>query len=141
MIRRIAAVIIGVITGGISLWLVENWLSHLLIDRLDSRFPQDPALVADYVAALPMAAKWMVVLAVLVGGFVASFVALKISKGDAAPARDAGFIMLLLTVVNLFAITHPTWMSISMPLATILGSLIALRFATHQKNVQPESMQ
>ena len=127
MVRRIFSVVIGVLTGSAALWLVENWLSHILIARPDSQFPQDPELVAEYIAALPVGALWMVVLAMFVGGFVASFIAQKVYGGASTAARDAGFLMLLITFLNLFVIPHPTWMMVAMPLATILGSLLAMR--------------
>ena len=126
MLKRIISVVVGVIAGGSAVWFVENYLSHALIARPDSQFPQDPELVAEYITSLPTAALWMVVLAMFVGGFVASLVARLIAKGQNAAARDAGFIMLILTVLNLLTITHPTWMTIIMPLATIIGSFIAL---------------
>lgn len=126
MIRRVLLVVIGVLAGGTAVWLVENWLSHKLIDHPDSQFPQDPEMLGDYIASLPSAALWMIVLAMFAGGFVASYIARLVAKGDIAAARDAGFVMLILTIMNLFGIPHPTWMMIAMPLATILGSLLAI---------------
>lgn len=127
MIKRIFAVVLGVLAGGTSVWFVENWLSHVLIERPDSRFPQDPELVGEYIAALPIGALWMVVLAMLIGGFVASLVARGVVNGSTAPGRDAGLVMLLFAVINLIMIPHPTWLTILMPMATIIGSLIAIR--------------
>lgn len=127
MLKRILAVVVGVLVGGTAVWFVENWLSHVLIERADSRFPQDPELVGEYIAALPTGALWMVVLAMLIGGFVASLVARIVANGSAVSGRDAGLVMLLFTVINLIMIPHPTWMVVLMPLATIIGSLIAIR--------------
>ncbi len=135
MLKRIISVVIGVIAGGVAVWFVENWLSHALIDRPDARFPQDPELVGEYIASLPIGALWMVVLAMLVGGFVASMVARVVSKGQNAPARDAGFIMLIVTLMNLVTIPHPTWMIFAMPLATVVGSFIALRLPIKSKGI------
>ena len=105
--------------------LIENWLSPLLIARADSRFPQDEELVGAYILELPMTAKLMIVLAMFVGGMVSVFVARLITREVKYPAIAVAAIMLLFTISNLVSIPHPTWMSIAMPLAIVLGSILA----------------
>lgn len=103
--------------------IIEVWLIHLIFEMPDSMIPNDPDSVAEHLGLIPLGAKGMVVLSQFAGAFVASLVAGRISLGIRKAALTAGGIMVLFTVMNLISISHPAWMSVTMPIAAVLGVL------------------
>jgi hypothetical protein len=121
MIRSVLSILAGVIAGAIAVAIIEVWLIYQLFDMPESMIPNDPESVAAHLEMIPTGAKWLVVISQFVGAYVASRVAGLISKGIRMAALTAGMIILVFTIMNLFSIAHPAWMTIAMPLAAIAG--------------------
>ncbi|NNC83430.1 MAG: hypothetical protein HKN79_07625 [Flavobacteriales bacterium] len=127
MLRILLSILAGVFAGGIAVAILEVWLMDLLFDMPDSMIPDDPESVAAHIEIIPTGAKWLVVLAQGVGAFVATWVAARVSQDNRKAAMTAGIIICVFTVMNLFMIPHPAWMSVAMPLVAILGLVFGLR--------------
>lgn len=115
-------IIIGVIVGfalGLGVVIGGDALNHAL-------FPP-PSLDqwAEYVRTAPVQALIGLPIAYILAAFVAAFVAAKIARRAWAGWIAGGFLTGA-TFVNLFAITHPTWMIavcvVGAPLAVWFGA-------------------
>ena len=125
--RIILSIVAGVVLGGIAVAIIEYWLMYQLFEMPDSMIPNDPESVAAHLEQIPQGAKWLVVISQFVGALVASLVAAKISGHARKASLTAGLIMCAFTIMNLFGIPHPVWMSVAMPVGALLGAFIGSR--------------
>lgn len=121
MLKNILAIVAGIIVGGTAVALLEMWIGPLIFEYPESMIPDDPQSLATYLEEIPTGAKVIVVLAQFVGAWAASEVAGRISGGIRKTALLTGGIMVFFTIMNLFTIPHPAWMTVSMPLMAVIG--------------------
>jgi hypothetical protein len=121
MLRRIAGGVVGAITAMVVVSLVQA--SILLIWPSPEPFDaKDPKQLALQMAAMPVAAKLIVVIAWALGAFTGGLVAAAMAR-HRMPALVIGALLLIATVGNLASMPHPWWM-------WVFGILIPLPCAT-----------
>ncbi len=124
ILRRILAVLAGMVTGFVLVALVESAGHTIYPPPKDLDFT-DPAALNAYVRSIPLGALLFVLLAWVVGTFGGAWVAARLAGPQ--PMLHAGIIGALLlaaSVANLIAIPHPVWFSVS---AVVLVPLSAWR--------------
>lgn len=135
MLRSVGAIVLALIVGFVVIMAIEltgTWLFPLPpgVDPMDSE-----ALSAAIEAGqVPLGGMVFVVLAYALGSLVAGWVAARVAAtSKMRHALIVGGILMVLGIINLFAIPHPLWMTIAtlvvfLPLA-YLGGRLALRGA------------
>lgn len=109
MVRRILAVIAGIIVGSIGIWLMER-LGHSLYP-----FPADLKLddiegFKAYVDNLPFMGKFIVILGYALGALLSGFVATKVvGNNKPTAAMICGIIFLFFTLYNMVLLPTPAW--------------------------------
>lgn len=128
MIRRIIAVIAGIVVAGVVVAIVEE-IGHIVYPLPETLDWADPTTVQNYMATLPLPAILFVLAAWVFGAFGGSVVATLIAKHKSYiySAIVTGM-MLLGSIYNLLKIPHPTWFAvlviILVPLAGYLAWLV-----------------
>jgi hypothetical protein len=109
MVRNILAVVAGVITGSICIWLIET-LNHILYPFPKGIKPNDIESFKSYVENLPFLGKFMVIIGYVVGAVVSGFVSTKIAKnGKLTSAAICGIIFMSFTIYNMTVLPTPVW--------------------------------
>jgi hypothetical protein len=123
MLRIIVGIALGTLTAFVVLFLIEllGHMAYPLPDDLDLRNPEASGQV---VAAIPLPAKLVVILAWIAGTLVGGVVAKRICRRWWAAWPVAGLVACA-AIVNVMMIPHPVWMQISAVLAPLLGALAA----------------
>ncbi|MGH8015959.1 MAG: hypothetical protein ACREBV_07200 [Candidatus Zixiibacteriota bacterium] len=125
MIRKILAVLAGVITAFVVVILVEA-ISALVYPPPPGLDMTDTEAMKEYVKTLPTGAFLFVLagwtIAAFVGGLVAGFIA---KTKPMLFAWIVGGVILLAGIYNLVVIPHPTWFSISAVVLILLVSFLA----------------
>lgn len=126
-LKSIAAIFVGLMASFIMIILLEK-VSHGQMMIPEGIDPATPEGAAELIAQAPVSALIWVVLGYLLGSLVGAVVA-QLIRNDSRrlSAYLTGLILLVLAVVNLFAIPHPFWMVASSIVAIILGTLIGGR--------------
>ena len=132
--NAILRLVLGVLAGLVVMYLVVagiEYLSHALYPPPPGLSPTNTADIGAVLAAAPVAALALIVVAWIVGAFAGGFVAAKISRPWPRSAAIVIGLFVLLGVVGmiLMAPGHPTWMAIlglvlPVPMA-LLGARIA----------------
>lgn len=109
MLKKILAVVAGVIVGSICIWAVEM-LSHVLYPYPRGMKPNDMESFKNYIENLPFFGKFMVIIGYALGAVVSGFVATKIAKDDKPfSALICGIIFLIFTIYNMSVLPTPIW--------------------------------
>ncbi|WP_344826679.1 hypothetical protein [Chryseobacterium ginsenosidimutans] len=109
MIKRILAVIGGILVGSIGVWLMER-LGHSLYPFPAGLKPDDLEGFKKYVENLPFMGKFIVILGYALGALVSGFVATKIAgNGKPAAAIICGVIFTFFTIYNMVMLPTPIW--------------------------------
>ena len=131
MIRKISAVVLGVLTAVVIIIAIEA-LGHIVYPPPEGLDITDKEAVQAYIMNAPLAALLFVmaawVVAALVGGLLACFIA---RETPLVSAAIVGGLVLFGTVINLYAIPHPMWFSITSVLAIITTILITGRVGSY----------
>ncbi|OCA74406.1 hypothetical protein [Chryseobacterium arthrosphaerae] len=126
MLRRIAAVLIGLITGSVCITGIEK-IGHSLYPPPVGAKDGDMEALKAYVSEAPFMALFFIILAYAVAALVSGFTASKISN-DRKPtaALTCGILFLLITIYMMASLPTPIWF-------WILGTLVwGLVFVGHQ---------
>ena len=110
MIRRIAGVAFGAVIA-IALIIVVQMIGHALYPLPPGIDFGDPAAVAIMMFEVPAGALHFVILSYVIGAF------------------GGGALVLVGTVLNLFAIPHPTWFAVSAIVGIVATVLVTGRLA------------
>lgn len=133
MLRMIAAVITGLITGGIVIALVEG-ASSMLYPIPESLNVNDRDALGDYTMNMPIGAYIFVLAAWLLGAFGGGVIAVIIGKQHSV-AIIVGTILTLGGIANMFMIPHPIWFMIVGILIYIPSAMAGGMLA--MKKIQP----
>ena len=129
MIRRIAAVLIGIVAAVAVVFVVEMVGHNVYPPPTDLDFTQ-PEVVTAYMKTLPIGAFVFVLGGFALATFIGGFVAAKI-VGD-RPGLYAGIVgalMLCATGANLLMIPHPLWFSATAIALILAATVMAARLA------------
>ncbi|OBW40113.1 hypothetical protein AB670_03580 [Chryseobacterium sp. MOF25P] len=109
MLKKILAVVAGIIVGSICVWAVET-VNHLIYPYPEGMKPGDMEGFKNYIEALPFLGKFMVIIGYALGALVSGFIATKISKdGKPTAALICGIIFLVFTIYNMTVLPTPIW--------------------------------
>jgi hypothetical protein len=137
MIRKILAVVLGVVAGGIVIGVSEA-IAHTIYPVPAGLDPSKPEMIAEYIRTAPLGALIAVLISWALGALVAGVVATLIARvADAKSALIAGGVLLLFSLINMFVIPHPVWFRIAgillfLPLAGLGYVLVKPRSAASQ---------
>ncbi|MFN0204649.1 MAG: hypothetical protein ACKVTZ_24250 [Bacteroidia bacterium] len=125
--KKVMLVIACLIPGAIVIGLIES---------INAKIYPQPAGVSfeTYLNSLPMMAFWIVLLSMVLGTMVSSFVISWIDKPNAKQnAWIIGVLFLIIGCINLASFPHPTWFTIVNVLvfipAALFGSNLAMRWS------------
>ncbi len=109
MIRKIAAVVVGILLTSLVVGLVQQ-LGHYLYPLPAGTDPNDPEAIKKYVENAPFLAVFFVIISYAAGAFTASFVATKIANdGKKIYALFIGVLFLLTSIYMMVTIPSPIW--------------------------------
>jgi len=127
MIRKIAAVVLGVVLAFVLIIAVESLGHSVYPPPADLDFTDQAAMRA-YVDTLPLGALLFVMAAWLAGTFGGGLLAILVAgESPFVNAAIIGGLVLLGTVINLVSIPHPTWFSITSVVAIVATALLTSR--------------
>ena len=113
MLRKILAIVLGVVAGGIVVGVTEA-IGHMIYPVPAGLDPTKPELIAEYIRTAPMGALVAVLVSWALGALVAGIVATLIARvADAKFALIAGGVLLVFSLINMFVIPHPGWFRIA----------------------------
>jgi len=129
MLRKIFAVIGGIVVANLIVFLVEA-VDHMIYPMPKGVTYENVEAFRKYVHELPAEAKLIVIFGYALAAFAAGFVATRIAK-DRKPyyAIICGTILLVVIILNFSMLPTATWMwicGISAPLLAIAGYKMAL---------------
>ena len=125
VVRSILGVLAGVVVAGCVVFVVEG-IGHALFPPpagLDVTNPEDQARL---IAALPVAAKAMVVLAWFLGSLAGAAVAMGIAR-RALPGWIVAAVMIALSVLTTQMFPHPAWMVGAAVILPLVAAWLARR--------------
>ncbi len=132
MIRKLLAIIIGLVVAGIIVMLIQK-LGHSLYPPPAGMDLNDQAFMTEYVASLPWGPLAFVLAsyfaATLAGGWIAASIA---GQFPLAFAGTIGAIMLAGAIWNVYTIPHPPWFTITAIAVIVVASLLAAGFASRR---------
>jgi hypothetical protein len=110
MVRRVFAVLFGLIGGRLTIWGVEK-LGHLIVPAPPAADINDVEAMQRMVASLPPAAFGMMLLAWAAGAFVGGFIAAKLAPSNRMTfAWIVGGLQLAAGLATILMIPgHPVW--------------------------------
>jgi len=126
MLRRILAVLAGLIAGSICITVVEK-IGHALYPPPADAAAGDMEALKTYVEQAPFMALFFIIIAYALAAIVSGFTASKISNnGKHTSAVICGMIFLLMTIYMMISLPSPIWF-------WILGILVwGLVFVGHK---------
>ncbi|MCF8372950.1 MAG: hypothetical protein K9H64_15115 [Bacteroidales bacterium] len=131
MWKNILAVLAGIVAGTVAIMIVEGF-SHFLFPYPPGLDFADKEAMTAYMGSVPIAAKWMVILAWATGSFVAAIVTTLIAKTRQQHlALLVGAILMVFGILNMTSFPHPLWfwivgIAVFIPFAW-LGNFLLMR--------------
>jgi hypothetical protein len=129
VLRRLVAVILGIIAGAIIVSLIEG-LGRALWPAPKGFNYRDPEALRAFMRTMPIGASLSVVAAWVLGAFGGAWMAATISRSW-REALVVGFFILCMVVITLVQIPHPLWMS-------VLGVLLPMPAAWLASRLTPK---
>lgn len=109
MLRRILSVVIGIISGSVTVALIE-WLGHYLYPLPEGMKSNDMEAMKEYIPNAPFMALFFVIIAYALAALVAGFVSTKIANdGKNRYAIICGAVFVIITIANLAMLPTPLW--------------------------------
>lgn len=127
LVRKIIAVIGGIVVGAVVVFAAES-VGHGLYPPPTDINLNNPEDMKRLVAAMPVEAKILVVIAWFLGALAGAWTAIKIS---AMPSLGwtIGLVFALLSLVTVFSIPHPVWMMACALIVPFVAAWIAVRYS------------
>lgn len=108
-LRRVGAVVAGLVVGVITITAVEA-AGHSLFPVAPAMDPNHPELMADYIKSLPLSALLFIIFAWAMGSLIGGSISTFVSRDQkSVTALICGALLMLLGVVNLLTFPHPIW--------------------------------
>lgn len=109
MVRKIAAVIAGIVATSIAVGLVQQ-LGHYLYPLPAGTDPNDPEAIKKHVETAPFFAVFLVIISYAAGALAGGFVSTKIANdGKKIYAIIIGILFLMISVYMMITIPSPIW--------------------------------
>lgn len=109
MIRKIAAVVVGILLTSLVVGLVQQ-LGHYLYPLPAGTDPNDPEAIKKYVENAPFLAVFFVIISYAAGAFTGGFVSTKIANdGKKIYALIIGVLFLFTSIYMMVTIPSPIW--------------------------------
>jgi hypothetical protein len=109
MVRKILAVVGGLVTGSICVGAVE-WLGHKMYPLPAGVKPDNMEAFKEYIATAPFMALLFVIIAYALGALVSGYISTKIANdGKSRYAVICGIFFLLATIYNMIVLPTPIW--------------------------------
>lgn len=127
-LRQLAAVLLGLILGGLCVAGIE--MISTIQNPMPENVAEDQEALAKWIATLPTSAFLIVLAAWTAGGFAGAFIARSLAAGRSLwPPMIVSGLFLLSVIANLSVIPHPFWMwpaaLILVPVAVLLGLIVS----------------
>jgi len=141
MWRSILAIFLGVVAGGLTVFLIEV-PGMILYAPPKGTDLSDPEIMKDFLAKLPIAALAGIAIAWSVGPFVGSLVVCLIARKNLMlHGLIVGGIFLFLDAVNLVTIPHPVWLAAVGIIAPLISAWLGASLATRMVGPRPSGPQ
>lgn len=141
MLRKTLAVVLGVVAAVIVIIAIEA-LGHVIYPPPENLDVASRETMEAYIESLPIVAQLFVMIAwvaaTLVGGLLACFIA---RQSPLIYASIVGVLVLVGTVINLVAIPHPPWFSMSSVAAIIATTLLTGKLGSRFKTAAAAARQ
>ena len=111
MLKKIVAVVVGILIGGLGISLVQA-LSGQMYPWPEGLDYNNKEAFAAFMKTLPVGALLMVILSYIVGSFFGGMAATAVGKEKYSSALIVGFGLTIAGVMNAIAIPQPLWVSI-----------------------------
>ncbi|MEJ8568776.1 hypothetical protein [Elongatibacter sediminis] len=129
MLRKVIAVMAGLFTAVALVALIES-ISHRIYPPPPGIDFRDPEQLASFINGLPLSALLWVLGAWVLGTLAGAWLACWIARDRTwLIAAIIGAVMLTATALNLAAIPHPTWFSVSAVIGVAAAALAGGRIA------------
>lgn len=131
MLRTILGVLAGVVAMFAVIMAIEA-VGHVIYPPpagMDPMNPAHEAAFAQFVSAMPFAAKAMLAAAWTVGAFVGGFVAAKIARHPRGAAVLIALLVMSGVIGMILRMPHPSWLAAAGLLLPIPVALLAARWA------------
>jgi CBS-domain-containing membrane protein len=131
MLKIIPSIFLGCVAAILSIVAVQ-FLSNALYPMPENLNFEDPTVIAEITKNMPLAQFWLILFGYALGSFVGGLVATRMHpEGGKSTTIVVAIILLLLGIMNMLTIPHPTWFwfvscSIYIPFA-LLGSFIYIK--------------
>lgn len=135
MLKTILGIVVGIIVGIFIITVVQG-VGHHLYGIADPNIDlEDPEAVKEMLANLPLAALLFVPLAYTLGSFIAGFISTLISERRYKhwPAIISGGVLLLLGIINLFQLPHPTWLAVVIVIVFLPSAFLGYKVLRRSK--------
>jgi len=130
MVRKLLAIIIGVLVAGVVVMMIQKFGHNLYPPPADMDI-SDQEFMREYIAGLPWGPLAFVlasyVLGTLAGGWTAASIA---GQSPLLFAGIVGALILAGAVWNVMTIPHPTWFTATAVVGVLVATGIAARFAS-----------
>ncbi len=133
VLRGVVGVVAGLIVGAVLVGAVQM-VAHMMYATVTPVDRTDRAAVERFIAALPIGAFVMILLAYFIGTFVGSSVASRIGRST-IPGLIVAVLLFGGALSNLFTIPHPTWMVVAVPLVFGTAGFMALKLSSALRSV------
>ena len=131
--RSILSILAGIATGVLTIFFVEMINTSIYPIPTDVDIA-DPVQMNSYIASLSNTAFGLIVLAHVLGAFVAAMIAGMVSRSKRlSKGLIAGGLILLFTIFNLVAIKHPPFVMVSDLVLTALAGFLGARFGASRQ--------
>jgi len=126
MLRKILAIIVGVLAGIAVITLVQQ-VSTMMHPMPEGVTMDDMEAFKAWVSNLPTSAYLMVILSYILGSLIGGFVATLIARFKFWPALVVGGILMVMGILNAVAIPQPLWVSIVSVLSFVPAAWLGAR--------------
>lgn len=109
LVRKLFAIIVGVVVGGLVVFLFEA-AGHSLYPPPSDINVKDGADLQRLMEVMPIQAKMLVVIAWFLGALAGAWAAMWIS-GQSQTGWIVGLVFAVLSIITVASIPHPFWMS------------------------------
>jgi hypothetical protein len=111
MVRKILAVVAGVVVGAVVVWVVQL-LGHRVVPLPAGMDPTNMESVRAHMAEIPAAAFGFVLLGYVLGALVGGYTAARIGRAPRL-ALAVGAILMVFGILNVVLIPHPLWFTVA----------------------------